>query len=146
MKVRIEPFGLKELLPLARRHYEEIGAGFGSFDLDAGPYLFAERSGLLIYATFRTEDGKLAGYLTGFILPHRAVRLALTFVVDAVYVLPEFQGRRGGVRLVKLACAEAKRRGARSAFVSVKRRHPELGGILRILGFEEEEVAWMRRL
>jgi len=104
LKIELEPYSpelFAEILPLAQKCWEESTefkaescAFYGDRDFQIEPdldtYARLARLELLTLVTLRTQ-GKLVGYLTGFIhkaLHHKHIQCA---VVDSVYIEPSYR-------------------------------------------------------
>ena len=130
-------------MPLFRQHWAESGFGF-EFNPDRVAYGRLCGSGLL-FTVLALEDGELLGYCTFVIAPHLHNRSVVCASHDALYVLPE---RRGGVvsaRLMSVAEAEAKARGA-MRFVWRPRHGTALSGALERRGYEPLDAAFCKEL
>ena len=137
-----EPFPpfLEEVKPLLGLHYEELSLHKGRFPLDPqyDEYLRRDALGMVLCITLRSE-GRLAGYVIGFIAPGLHYRTCLTLTMDIFFVAPEFRGGMGGIKMFRAVETEAKRRGVKMMLMGSK-NHKDTSGLFERLGYEPVET------
>ncbi len=125
-----------EVMLLAVDHWHETemyrhGQKFApSFDR----YMQYENAGWLIQCCAR-DNGVLVGYATLYICPSMHTQQIIA-TEDTFFLLPEFRKGRNGVRLVKFAEEECKKRGAVEIMMTAKLTN-NAGRLMECLGYQE---------
>lgn len=132
---------LPELKGLYPAQWDELGLDRerGELDPQHDIYEGLHARGALLLITLRDEGSRLVGYFLGFVLPSMHARSILELTTDFYRVLPEFRGRFGGVRLIRTAIAEAKRRGCHR-FTAGTNLDNDASRLFAALGFKPLEV------
>lgn len=131
--------GLAELKPLLPRHYKELALDQDKVPLSPIWSIYDQRNkeGQLLFVTVR-EDGKLAGYFIGFVMPSLHYSTCLTCTLDIFYLVPEVRGKKAGWMLFKKVEELCKQRGVQRMFVGSK-LHKDVSGLFEKLGYTEVE-------
>jgi GNAT superfamily N-acetyltransferase len=125
---------------LIPQHYDEISLHKEHgvpLDPDYEAYSAINRAGRLLFVGLR-DAGSLVGYFIGFVQPHLHYRTCLTCTMDIMYVHPSKRNGTGGLRLLKAAKAELKRRGVACWFMGSK-DHKPIGRLYEAMGFKKME-------
>lgn len=116
LSAQVEPYAdvIDEMLPLMRLEWDEAALDRdrpeAAMRLDLPRYAAMDAMGMVVVVTLR-EGPRLAGYLTLLLSPALHFSACLTAHHDLLFVLPEFRGRLGGLRLLRAAKRELQRRG-----------------------------------
>ena len=133
----------EEFLPLAERHWEEVGHDGWKCNPSKQFYFGLEEAGDLVMVTAR-DEGVLVGYVIVLVTthPHSGEILAS---VDGIYVMPSHRG--GGLSAPLLECVEdvGSFIGATLLTINSTMKMP-LGKLFKGLGFKEEEVVYSKVL
>lgn len=141
---KVEPYAdvAEELRALYPLEWAEAGLDRdrpeARLEVDFDRYTAMDQAGLIVAITLR-EDSRLVGYFTAFVTPALHFRACLTAYHDLFYVLPEFRGRQGGVRLLREARRELIRRGVHRWIVGSTVAKPA-DRLYEALGFEPAET------
>lgn len=124
-----------EISSVCGKHYEEIAENKDVIKLDPyyEKYIDIDDGGGLLFVTAR-KDGRLIGYFIALIAPHLHYKSSLTAYTDIFYILEEYRHGRAGIKLIKYAMDEAKRRGVQRFYIGCKVKHA-LDGLFEKLGF-----------
>ncbi len=148
LNYQIELFGAAQpdLARLCVRHWEEIALNKGAIALDPDwdRYAQLEALGALVLATARAA-GELVGYQIFLVTPHLHYRRSLTALSDVVYLAPEHRLGTAGIRLMRCAEAELKRRGVQRVVQNVK-LHTDWGRVLERMGYAPIERIYSKLL
>lgn len=133
---------MREHLP---RHWAELALDKDRVKLDPDwdRYARLDADGQMCIVTLRAQ-GKLVGYCWMIVGTELHYRTTLTAVMDIFYILPEYRGRMGGVRLFRAVEAELKRRGVARMYVGSK-LHRDSSRLFKALGYREVE-AWFSKM
>lgn len=140
-----------ELVRVYPAHWAELAV---EADIPLEPsyesYRVLARHGALILVTLRDGD-RLAGYFMGFLFPELHYASCTSCTGDIFYVLPEYRGQWGGVRLFRAVEAELRKRKIDRWHVTSKLRNmlgedKDSGVLFRRLGFKAVEVIYSKRL
>ena len=137
-----------EALPLLELHAKEI-AHYQDIPLkvDVERYKLADEAGSLRIYTARTgATGALIGYAAFFIAFNPHFASSLQAVQDVLYVQPEWRGLMVGYRLIRFSENELRREGVQAVYQHEKIAHPELGQLLRRMGYEAVDTIYAKRL
>ena len=144
----IEPFSAAqpEVARLCVRHWEEIALNKGAIALDPDweRYAVLDSMQAIVLATARAE-GDLVGYQIFLVSPHLHYRSSLTALSDVVYLAPEHRFGMAGIRLMRCAEAELRRRGVQRVVQNVK-LHTDWGRVLERMGYAPIERLYSKLL
>jgi GNAT superfamily N-acetyltransferase len=148
MELAVEPFGdyfWVEAAPLLQEEWEEVGPQGGALAPQKEHYKAAASAGRLIYVTLR-DQGVLRGYFVGHVIEHsHDGRKSL--VLDALFITAPARGRVGGLRLVRRAEREAKRRGATQVVLSSSiEKGQEAARLYKALGYRPVAVMYQKEI
>lgn len=135
-----------EISPLLEEHWKEI-ATFNDIPLDPDVerYNAIEDAGGLRCYTVRVK-GRLVGYavfaITGG-LHYKSSKMAWQ---DVLFVLPEYRVGRIGAGLILYTESELAKEGVLAIYHHEKLAAPQLGLILRRIGYQTVENIWVKRL
>lgn len=153
LKVQVESYAATEpeLQEVYPRHWAELAV---SADIPLEPnyagYRVLDANGCVLLVTIRDDD-KLAGYFLGFLFPEMHYASCISCTGDIFYVLPEYRGHWGGVKLFRAVEQELRRRGIQRWHVTSKLtnmlgENKDSGALMRRLGFAAVEVHYSKRL
>lgn len=131
-----------ELVELTKDHYGELSL-HKTQGFDLAPiwdvYRLREARGEVLFVGLRAE-GKLVGYICGFIGPGLHYSGCLTCTPDVFFIHPGWRGSSSGaLKLFRAAEKELKRRGVGLWQVGVK-KDTQAGRLLGALGFSPVDV------
>lgn len=148
--------GVKEALPLMKRHYAEAFDFTDKFPFNPQweHYYELERQGALHVLSFRRKpDRLLVGYISIIVLPLLHTRDCLRARGDSFYILPAFRGGAGLSSPFLQAIREVERRmkelGVQRLEWVPKRKdggHVDSGPVFRRLGYREVEYVFAKLL
>lgn len=132
----------EEVLPLVRKHYEEIAWRKDDIPLDINKerYFEVERQGLYHVWTVRKE-GVLIGYSAWVTIPSLHYWSTPWGMSDVVFVLPGFRGI--GTELARHCERELKALGVKAVHYHVKASY-DWSPALERLGYEKIETHWAK--
>lgn len=109
----LTPALIAEMIPLQQQYWQEVAGPFHSFppDVDWPTYLKLELMGALRVIAVRDAAGALAGGAVLTITPHPHYA-CIVAALPLLFIHPDHRHGRAGLRLVKLAEAEAEKAGA----------------------------------
>jgi GNAT superfamily N-acetyltransferase len=136
---------LEKLLPL---HWQEIARDRSDprFGLkpDWETYHALEREGQFFFLACRV-DGKLVGYLIGFVRRQLHYVKSLAFTADIYFLLPEYRKGRIGVELFRQAETALRRRGVDKIYLGSKARADlDRSKLFEHLGYEKIEYIFAK--
>lgn len=144
----IEPFleAQPEVARLCVRHWEEIALNKGAIALDPDweRYALLDGAGAIVLATARARR-EMVGYHLFLVSPHLHYRRSLTALSDVVYLAPEHRLGMAGIRLMRCAEAELRRRGVQRVVQNVK-LHTDWGRVLERMGYAPIERIYSKLL
>lgn len=139
---------LPEMIELFPEHYKALALEQEHVPLspDYGTYRTLESGGKLLVVTVR-EDGQMAGYFVGFVMPSLHYSTCLECRTDIFWVVPECRkgGRNAGKILFRGVENELRRRGVQRWFVGTK-LHQDAGALFLSLGFRPIEMFYSKWL
>jgi GNAT superfamily N-acetyltransferase len=138
LRARLEPLLLqhRQEMPTARH----VPVPLPDWDM----YYRLDAVGRLILVA--AEDGaELVGYGSFILAKMRHDRELTVASNDAIYLKPERRGAGVAARLIAFCEAEAVRRGADVASMTVKVQH-NFGSLLTSIGYEHDELVFHKRL
>jgi len=135
-----------EALPLMERHKRELSP-YPDVPLGVAieRYCALDDAGILRVYTARI-DGKLVGYSVFFVQRHLHYESLLVGVQDVLWIAPEHRGGFLGARFVKFIDAQLAIEGVQVSVQHVKLKHPDLGRLLVMYGYEASETVYLKRL
>lgn len=138
---------IEEAKPTLLLHWRELALYQDAIPLepDYPAYLKADDLGFMKVFTAR-KDGALIGYANFFLTPrhfHYAHRWANN---DIFYVHPDHRNGRTGVGLVRHFEKALRADGPVVIHVETKRHSPDLGSLLRLLGYAGVSEGFSKRL
>jgi len=138
---------LEELLPA---HWQEIARDRENpkFHLkpDWNSYHSLEAAGQFFMMVCRV-DGRMVGYLIGFVSPQLHYVDSLAFRADIYFVLPEFRKGRIGIELFRQAEQTLRRRGVDKIYLGTKCREDlDRSKLFERLGYERIEFVFAKVL
>src|SRR5690348_10059283 len=98
-------------------------------------YIQYEQAGWLIQCMARNEKGEAVGYATLYICPSMHTQQMIA-TEDTFFILPEYRKGRNGVRLVKFAEDECRKRGAVEIMMTSKLTN-NAGRLMECLGYTQ---------
>jgi hypothetical protein len=137
---------IEELLPLVKRHWEEI-AKYKDIALapGIGEYAKFQSNGMLRYFTVR-EDEKLIGYAVFFVGPNLHYQGCIQANQDVIFIVPE---RRGwvGIRFLKWLDVTLAEEGVQLVLHHLKAKEGQnFGKVLERQGYELMDHVYAKRL
>lgn len=134
-----------EIQPLIEAHYLEI-AMYKDIPLkvDWSVYWDAQMIGALAAFTVR-DDGVLKGYAVYFVHPHGHYSGHLYAIQDVLYLDEALRGKLTGLKLIKYADNELRKKGVAVVMQHVKVEH-DFGPMLKRIGYDEAEKVYTKRL
>lgn len=133
-----------EIMPLARRHMEEIGQTDLVFDPDFDRFVALDKAGVLALFTVRF-NGVLVGYSAFFVQPHLHYKGSVVGINDAIYLIPEKRLGKTGVKLVRYAEIGLKARGVEKIYYHAKLAN-QFGDLLAALQYHSYELSYFKRV
>lgn len=138
---------LEELLPL---HWAEIARDRNNPKFQLAPdwdtYRDLEAMGQFFMMAVRC-DGRLTGYLIGFVSRQLHYMNSLAFRADIFYLLPEFRKGRIGIELFRKAEEALRRRGVDKIYLGSKcRADLDRSKLFEHLGYERIEYVYAKVL
>lgn len=133
-----------EMFSFAEEHWNEVSSlKEHKYDVDYDLFVMMQNEGRLLCCTAR-DNGKLVGYVVDFIQYHFHYKTVKIATNDAYYIAPAYRAKcaRGLMRFVEKTekSMEVYSRVTRSKSVNNAARFHEL------MGYEQAEVAWLKRL
>lgn len=147
---QLEPYDvckdeIDALLPL---HWEEVALDHDTvpLDKDHAAYQEAADAGVLHIVTMRT-DGKLTGYIAGFVRGHLHYKSTLHALTDVFFIHPDHRKGWNGVKLFREYERTLKARGVVKLFLATK-LHGDLNisTLLERLGYRLTEKLYSKLL
>lgn len=149
-----EPFYavVRELLPLFRKHWRELGVHKDIIPLDPNWDLMMQQSlaGVLHVLTVRDED-TLVGYIFTLVSPHSHYKTTLHALVDMYWLDPRYRRGLTGLRMFRENEKHLRKLGVVRMIVSEKlhwlsQHDRRVRLIFKRLGLKAFEVAYMKLL
>lgn len=142
----------RELLPLFKRHWQEIAVNKKRVPLDPNFKLFCDYDlvGVLRVLTVRAQ-GKLIGYVFVMVGPHLHYASTTWCHVDMFYLEPEHRRGRTGIRMFNEVELHARDAGAAVIYATEKlhfknRRGKPVGRLFRYLGYRPTERVYSKTI
>jgi len=154
LDIKFEPFYViaRELLPLFRKHWHELGVHRDAIPLDPDWDRFMQGSinGTLHVLTVRDDD-KLIGYIFNLISPHLHYKTTLHAYIDMFWLDPHYRRGLTGLRMFRENEKHLRKCGVVRMVVSEKlhwfsQRDRRVRVIFKRLGLKAFEVAYMKLL
>lgn len=132
---------LEQLIP---GHWEEVARDRDIIKLDPDweSYHQSERAGQL-HMTVCRSDGRMIGYVIGFVRPHLHYRESLSFICDIFYVLPSHRSASVALNLFKENEKFLKQRGVQKVFLGCKIAK-DLTPVFTRLGYRKIEYVFAK--
>lgn len=136
-----------ELMPLFKRHYDEISANKDiPLEPDVEGYRAVEESDALRLYVARSE-GRPLGYAMYFVRTNLHYRSSKQAVEDIIFLAPEVRGTGLGIELVNYADDQLREEGVQVVYHHAKLAHPQLGNMLvKRCGYKAIETIYSKRL
>lgn len=109
-----------------------------------GAYAALADADQILVVTLR-DDGALAGYFMGFVLPELHYETCIACIGDIFYLLPAYRRSQNGVKLFRHVEVECRKRNVQRWHVTSKLKK-DCGALLRRLGFTAVEMHYSKRL
>lgn len=136
---------LPEMARLYPDHWRELAA---DSDIPLAPryeaYAALAVADQILVVTLR-DDGVLAGYFMGFILPELHYETCLSCTGDIFYISPAYRRSQNGVKLFRQVEVECRKRHVQRWHVTSKLKK-DCGALLRRIGFTAVEMHYSKRL
>ena len=125
-----------EVMTLASAHWmeTEMYRHGQQFNPSREMYMGYENAGWLIQCVVR-DDGAMVGYATMFVTPSLHTQQIIA-TEDTFFLLPEYRKGRNGVRLVKFAEDECRKRGAVEIMMTAKLTN-QAGRLMECMGYSQ---------
>lgn len=139
---------MRDVEPLIYPHWKELTLDKDICDdpwPDEAKFRQAEKEGTLLIVTAR-DDGKLAGYWVGALLPHLHYRnCGLMLHTDMYFLDQRYRVAANGIRLLQEVQRIGKGRGAVKFYISCK-AHEDHTRIFEAMGMRKTDYVFTRRL
>lgn len=154
LDIKFEPFYViaRELLPLFRKHWRELGVHRDIIPLDPDWDRFMQGSinGTLHVLTVRDDD-KLVGYIFNIVSPHLHYKTSLHAYIDMFWLDPRYRRGLTGLRMFRENEKHLRKCGVVRMVVSEKlhwlsTRERRVRTLFRRLGLKAFEVAYTKLL
>ena len=135
-----------ELRELVDYHWEKLALDKDKVPLDPQweVYFAKEDAGELLFVPLR-DKGKMVGYWIAFIAPGLHYKTCLTAQMDIWNVLPDYEGPRAVLTLMRAVEREYVRRGVMRSFIGEK-LHKPCGKLYKAFGYKPVETYYSKWL
>lgn len=127
-----------------QNHWKEVGSfKEHKIDVDYDLFVMMQNAGRLLCCSAR-EDGKLVGYVVDFIQYHVHYKNVKIANNDAYYIVPEYRAKCGR-GLIKFIEKLEKKMEVYSRITRSKSSN-NAARFYELMGYDQAEVAWLKRL